>query len=97
MKEVSIENDFMKLSFLGNGILSSLYNNKTDTEFINRSAVKPGPGQPFSPWKLLTTLGKWYEHPIYNIDQEVLIEKTSSSSLGLSYPMLQDLSVFFRK
>lgn len=86
-----IENDFLRLAFLEDGSLSSLYNKRTNKEFITRALVKPGPGRPISPWKLVTTLGKWYEHPIYNFDQELRMKKESNTSISISYSKLRDL------
>lgn len=53
-----LENEIVKMSITDSGSITSLCNKKNGTEFI-KTAHPTG-------WKLITTLGEWNEHPIFD-------------------------------
>ena len=55
-----LENEFIGLTFNANGQITSLENKITGTEFLSGDAP--------SGWKLITSMGEWREHQIFDHD-----------------------------
>src|SRR4030042_927853 len=63
----TIENEFLKLGIDSNGRITSLVNKKTGTEFLSGDAP--------TGWKLVTSLGRWREHQIFDRENNGTIKR----------------------
>ncbi len=66
-----LENDHIRIGVTKSGIIASIYNKKTGTEFIEKDK---GSG-----WKLVTSLRGWTEYPVFDYMNAGTIKKNGDS------------------
>ena len=70
---VILENKRLKCILDAHGIIHSLINKVTGASLIQD-------GEGASGWKMVSSLGRWREHPLFDTDNEGIIESDGTSA-----------------